>query len=209
MYCSTSCKETAMKRRQRGRPVADGSPSAVGEALVAGRVAAAVRTSRDAQRRMYRSRLSRNKNIQRARELGAVAATARRRAESVVAEQAERTAALRLALVESRRQVMVLEGQLRAGTGVAPDSGVVEKLRERLAAGNAAYSELMAMHGKLRAAFDAQRGQARMVGAYVKDWDMLCMRLYQGSRARNVPAADRAVLARWSAWRATAAGVAK
>ena len=86
---------------------------------------------------------------------------------------------------------------------------VVAGLRERLTAGNAAYSELMEVHGKLRAAFDARQGQMRMVGGYVKDWDMLCMRLYQASRDKNLTSSDRAVLARWSAWRSAQAGAKK
>ena len=85
----------------------------------------------------------------------------------------------------------------------------MDGLRERLAAGNAAYSQLMDVHARLRAAFDAQTVQVKTVSSFVQDWDLLCLRLYQGSRGRNLPAGDRAVLQRWSTWRASSVEVSR
>ncbi|GAB3253082.1 hypothetical protein [Arthrobacter pigmenti] len=192
-----------MKRRQRGQATADWVPGSAAGVLVR-ESAGATKASADATRRMYRARQSRDAKLQRVRSMDAAAESARRRAEAVVAEQAERTAGLRQALVESRTRVLELERELTTSAETSADTSVVDDLRDRLATGNAAYAELLDTHSKLRAAFDHQKDTSQMVSAYVQDWDLLCRRLYQANRGRQVSGQDRAILQRWSTWRATA-----
>ena len=201
MYCSAVCKETGKKRRQRGQSVADPVPGSAAGVLV-WESAAAGKATAAATRRMYRARQSRDAKLQRVRSLDAAVDAARRRAEAVVVEQAERTADLRRALVESRSRVLELEREAATAAEASADTSVVDELRERLAAGNAAYAQLLDTHSKLRAAFDRQKETTQMVAAYVKDWDLLCRRLYQANRGRQVSGQDRPVLQRWSTWRA-------
>jgi hypothetical protein len=199
-YCSEACKETAMKRRRRGQPVADPVSAEMALAL-SKRVGELEETVRAASVLMYRARDSRDSYRAKVRAAEAAVATERRRAGAVVAEQAAKTSAMRDQLVDLRRRLADAERTARERVPAAADDGVVAGLRSRLADGNTAYAKLMAVHEQLRSSFDQVSAQARGLPEVYRAWDRLCQKLYQSTKGKPATEAEQRILSQWVSWR--------
>lgn len=204
LYCTDECKDTAMKRRRRGQPTADALPAAAAAELSA-RVVGLEATLHRTSSALVRAQESRDKQNARARKLETAVAAARRHSDSVIGEQAAKTAGLREEAAMLRRQLSealaALKERQTASPAAANDAAVtpaeVARLRQRLAEGNAAYGQLTAKYDGLWNAFEQARAQAKDDARIHEDWDRLCRRLYQSTKGKPTTEADQQILTRW------------
>jgi chromosome segregation ATPase len=148
--------------------------------------------------RLDRARQTGEQLRARVRSLEAEVASTRRRAEAVVAEQAARTAAVRAELADAVRRNVSLQEAAAAETG---KHATVAELRQRLAAGNAAFGRLKEEHSRLRVAAEQLVARTRGAKQVYADWDRLCSALAAQARLQPIGAGEQEILRRWSAWR--------
>lgn len=204
LYCETICRDTAAKRRQRGQPTADPLPANAAAELTA-RVTGLEATLQRTSSALIRAQETRDKQNAQIRKLETAVAAARRHSDSVAAEQAAKTAALREEAAMLRRQlseaVAANRDRQTATAAAATDAAVtpaeVFRLRQRLADGNAAYGQLTAKYDGLWKAFEQARTQAKDDAGIHQDWDRLCGRLYQSTGGKPTTGTDKQILTRW------------
>lgn len=185
-----------MKRRRRGQLIPDPLPGTAAQALRS-RLAGVEETLRQTSSALVQTRTSRDRYKARARQLETAAAAARRHPETVAAEQAAKTAALRSEVAALGRQLADAVAA-REERQTAADAEAAGKYRQRLAEGNAAYAQLLKDRQELRNALE----KARTDNARTEhDWDTLCRRLYQSTKGRPSSDADRRILNRWITWK--------
>ncbi len=168
------------------------------------RMAGLEETLRQTSAALVRARASRDEYKARVRKLqGAVEAT-RKHADSVAAEQAAKTAALREEAVVVRQQLanaVAVQKELPAAREAATDAENAADYLRRLAEGNAAYGRLRAECEEHKKSLEVHKGKAKADALLQHDWDRLCRWFYQSSKGRPVTESERQILTRWVTWR--------
>jgi hypothetical protein len=158
-------------------------------------------TLRQTSAALVRARESRDEYKAQVRKLERAVAAARRHADTVVAEQAAKTAALRDEAVVVQRQLadaIAVQQELPAAGESAPETEEAAGYRKRLAEGNAAYAQKQREVQELTKALQlASTGNAQRQ----HDWDQLCRWFYQSAKGRPVTENERDILTRWVTWR--------
>lgn len=193
-----------MKRRRRGLPIPDPIPASEALALTNSLVGLG-ETLRQTSAALVQARASRDKYKARARHLEGVVDAARRHSETVAAEQAAKTAALRGDVVTVRRELTDIsaarESESQRATAereTVAAAKAADEFRQRLAEGNAAYAQRLKEIQELR----AELKEAAVANAQRQDdWDQLCRWFYQSSKGRPVTDNERQILTRWVTWR--------
>ena len=121
--------------------------------------------------------------------------------ESVAAEQAQRTRAVRDELAMANTEVAALRRNWSRRAAAATDSQEVTELRERLAAVTQRYESLVAKYRELSEAARYAATERKHLQGIVRQWDAMCVRLYKATGGRPKREADKKVLATWSQFR--------
>lgn len=157
-------------------------------------------TLRQTSAALVHARASRDKYNARVRRLERGIEAARQHADSIAAEQAAKTAALRDEAVVVRRQLTdaaAVQKELAAASEAATDAEKVAAYRQRLAEGNAAYGQLTAQYEGLSKSLEDHKTRTKADARIQHDWDRLCRRLYQVTKGRPSTEADTEILTRW------------
>lgn len=193
-YCSRQCSNREAKRRSRSRKTTKGRSLIEQLESLENEL-----TELRSQNRKLTQRLSdRDRKI---RRLEHALRRADTQLETVAAEQAQRTRAVRDELAKANTEVAALRRNWSRKAAAATDSQEVTELRERLAAVTHRYESLVAKYRELSEAARYAATERKHLQGIVRQWDAMCVRLYKATGGRPKREADKKVLATWSRFR--------
>ncbi|SEB29799.1 hypothetical protein [Arthrobacter woluwensis] len=189
-YCTPQCRATAKKRRQRGQLEADVPEKALAAAIH--RTATSVRQLDAIEGRLRRNLNSRQELAAKIRQLETALEAERTHAAKVIEEQAAKTANMR------GQMAAAAQG---AATLVATQQEL-EKLRDRLAAGNNAYTKVVAENDRLRAELKSRAAREQQLARLVHTGTVLARALARTTRGgvTGLAPEERTALASWAAY---------
>lgn len=193
-YCSRQCSNREAKRRSRSRQTTEGRAHIEQLESLEKEL-----TELRSQNRKLTQRLSdRDRKI---RRLEHALRRADTQLETVAAEQAQRTRAVRDELAMANTEVAALRRNWSRSAAAVTDSQEVTELREQLAAVTRRYESLVAKYRELSGAAQYAATERKYLQAIVRQWDAMCVRLYKATGGRPKREADKKVLATWSRFR--------
>lgn len=193
-YCSTTCQRRAGTRRYRQRQKAE----TYSKPDLLERIQDDYEYLQSEHRKLLNRLAARDRKI---RRLETALKRADTQLETVAADQAMRTRAVRDELAASRTEVATVKRNWSIQADAARAGETVTELRTRLATVTDKYRELAMKYKELMGAAKYAAAERKHLQGIVRQWDSMCKRLNTATGGRPRKEVDKKTLATWKQFR--------